>query len=1136
MATLDELYPNPPKAAPVSTTFATGDDAAYVGTMDPESMMLSQVATPAPAPAVPAAPINTLDKLYPSGVAAPTVGQAAEEVAIGTAQGAARDAPMVTGGVAGARFGLATVPAVAAVSGPLAPVTTVAWPLLTTGAGLAMGYYSGQSLDKLFPAVSRDELVPYREGGKTFGSSIASAPAAFALPTLQGNRVAQFVTHLGELARRNPKTFLTAEAITSAGMGAAGGTSEAYFPGQQGTRLGFELTAGLLTPTKALTAGVDVAKNAIKSAVTFGGQRAGRMDAKAANLLIDALEKAGEDPEQIIKALRRNIPSTVPTPTAGQKTGSKALMDMEAALGEHHAQFGGELKKQGQTALKAYQLLVDQLTTIGTPEALQAVAKLRQQNFDNMLATRISKAEADAAQKILRITQDTPASRAQIGDIVKTEVELALQNARSVERDLWGEALNTALKPVLKRTYAEVPMQGRPAERIWEKTGTWPMMRIPRETNALPSLTPSSTVEAFVNRAAQVGDAVYNTTIPKPVRDIMEVFGVTQDSVSSFKKSQIRDSGPTLPKAKDVDVREMINYRSNLLDMARQAAAKGEVSDANFYSTLADAMLTDLNQIKNPAFDQARDFSRSLNDVFTRTFAKEASITGSTLSTGAEKLPAEILVRRAFGANADVTAQRMNEITDAVSFMKTRYDDAVKKFGKNSDMAKYLKPMADMATQQVASVQDAQNRVLRLLAADSVTETWDAAKQAYVQQVNVPKLNKFISQNEEMLRKLGVINDLQDATKAQNLLTQVAKENSALNNTVRKQTAFAKVLAGGENPVNVIADALSASNKTPVKSISNLAKLAKSGGPDAVGGLKSMIIDYAYTKAGGNSGRFDVDAFDRALFQPLSRNQPSLINMMRASDVMSFGEVKNLRRLITPMQRVQKALNNNVPLDDVIKDADAVTDFALRVIGAEVGTAAAVGGHSLVAAGAGSRAVRQIFEKLPNATIRQILENAAQDPEAMAILLAKGKTVKQKTDIYNNVLNYLGSMGVNVGRNAITPGLNYLAPDEPRPSQLRNPLFYKEFGDSAPFFNVPYTPQGVAARQLRFLASAPNTRGVPGLTDQTKPKAGPPKGQAPGMGAAGPEAGAPAGTSARSMLQSLWPYDTITPLIESTAK
>jgi hypothetical protein len=167
--------------------------------------------------------------------------------------------------------------------------------------------------------------------------------------------------------------------------------------------------------------------------------------------------------------------------------------------------------------------------------------------------------------------------------------------------------------------------------------------------------------------------------------------------------------------------------------------------------------------------------------------------------------------------------------------------------------------------------------------------------------------------------------------------------------------------------------------------------------------------------------------------------------------------------------------------------------------------------------------VRQIFDNLPNATVRQILENAVKDPEAMAILLARGKTEKEKVDIANRLLNYLGSMGVSVGKTAVTPALNYLSPEEPRPAQIRGGV------------QAPFTPQGAAARQLRMLPKAPASRGVPGLTDQGQGAKPPgPAASAP-SGAAAPS-GAPTQANARLMMQSLFPFDTISSLASQQAQ
>ena len=659
---------------------------------------------------------------------------------------------------------------------------------------------------------------------------------------------------------------------------------------------------------------------------------------------------------------------------------------------------------------------------------------------------------------------------------------------------------------------------GVEAQRIFDRTGKWPTVLITDKVFKTPVIKPQATVDAFLNRAAGVGEALYNSSIPEPVRKIMESLGVNKDAVQHFKAGKATKEYVNTqqvpygfkPTAGEIGIDELVNYRSDLLRYAREAASRGEVNNADAYGSLAEGMLKDLNTLNNPLFDQARQYSASLNDVFTRTFAKEASITGSTTRAGAERLAPELLVMRAFGTNADVTSLRMEQIEEAVKFGRTQYDEAVAKFGKNSQQAKNLKPMAELADTQVVSIQDAQNRVLRLLAADAITTVYDQAKGTYVQKLNTAKLTKFAQQNAPMLEKLGIMDDLRDAAHASNLLTQVTNQNSAINKAVKNQTAFAQVLSV-ENPSRAINDALT--SKFPVKNISNIAKLAKAGGGDSVDGMKSALYDYAYTKAGGNSsGKFSIQAYEDALFSPIAQNQPSMVNIMRSSGLMTLTEIKDLRRLINPMVRIEAAVKNNLPLDDIIQGADVVTDLALRVVGARIGTAAAPGGPgSLIAASAGSKAIRQIFDNLPNATVRQILENAVKDPEAMAILLDKGRTQKQQIDIANRLLNYLGSIGVSVGKTAVTPALNYLAPDEPRPAQLRETP------------QPPFTPEGAAARQLRQMPKAPSTRGVPGLTD-IAPRP------------AGQGSSAPANANARSMFQSLFPFDTVSQMAGAQAQ
>ena len=104
----------------------------------------------------------------------PTVGQKATEVGYGLLEGMTRTSPSVTGGMLGFRTGTALAP----LMGPYAPLGIAG----ATVAGAGAGALLGNEFDIRYPGVARQDLVPYREGGKTWGDTIALAPIAFGIP------------------------------------------------------------------------------------------------------------------------------------------------------------------------------------------------------------------------------------------------------------------------------------------------------------------------------------------------------------------------------------------------------------------------------------------------------------------------------------------------------------------------------------------------------------------------------------------------------------------------------------------------------------------------------------------------------------------------------------------------------------------------------------------------------------------------------------------------------------------------------------------------------------------------------------------------------------------------------------------
>jgi len=246
-----------------------------------------------------------------SGSRAPTLGEKATEAAIGTAEGAAKGSAVLGGGLTGFRLGMSGFP----VLGPIAPI-------VGTGVGLTTGFIASQGIDNLFPGVDRQDLAPYREGGKTFGESIAFAPAAFGIPQMTANRVARFVSGIGEGARKYPKTFLASEIVAGAGAGIGGGMSEAYAPGEKGTRFVSEAAGGFFAPGRFVI-------NASGSVADFAGTLVRSTsntarENRAANRLLTILSEAGEDIPTLIRELEKPLPGALISkevgPTAAQKS------------------------------------------------------------------------------------------------------------------------------------------------------------------------------------------------------------------------------------------------------------------------------------------------------------------------------------------------------------------------------------------------------------------------------------------------------------------------------------------------------------------------------------------------------------------------------------------------------------------------------------------------------------------------------------------------------------------------------------------------------------------------------------------------------------------------------------------------
>jgi hypothetical protein len=1049
-----------------------------------------------------------------------TVGEKAGQVGLGLTEGAVRyGAPAAAAALAFEK----TLPIASMVPTPQARLI----PFVAAAGAYGATYALGDTLADFFPAPPREDLVPYREGAATAGGILASAPTALLMTAPAtvgitggpGSRIYKIIDYSTQVARRNPKTYLGAEALTATAAGLAGGAAEAYYPGEADVRFASEFGASVFTPGRLLLKGANTGYNVVKNLISqkfsdsaVDTARANRLYNILDNVLKesrpiqeleqlgtpDALRQAEALRERYYKNLVRQLEADFPPdarPTAAQATGDPGLALLEESLARGDASFRAKISDQAKSALRAQQSLIGALRSIGNPVALRTAAEMEAQLYDSMILGRIGMAERTAANAVARISRDTPANRQLIGQTIKNNVEEALDEARDYEKLLWRQAYQQSTK-VQKGQI------------------------VPRQ------VVPKKTLTSFLDVVSNMTPERY-AAMPAEIRSIMARLGVNDYAIASYKRGmktpeyletgrvpeeyliggvrQARNYKPVfLPLGQKTDVDELIRIRSDMLGWARDAASsKGQRSpnDARIYGMLAESILDDFSQLNTNAYDRARQFSRSLNDNFTRSYARD--ITAVT-KAGAERIPPELLVSRMFGRDSDLTYARMEQVEDAVGFFSQQFDALTqqlaqlraakaspRQIGIVKQQLDAIRPMAELSQKRVVSVTDAMDRVLRLAMTDPTIVNPQTGR------VNAQALANWMARNEATLNKFGSLkNDLKTALDAENAFAALNDPNSAAARQLRNQEDFAAVLAGGENPTAAVSDILA--SRTPVADLRKLINVATKAGPtsqSAINGLKSSIFEWAYTKSGGTGNQFSVKAFDDNLFKPLAPGQPSIVNLLRTQGLMTSDEVKNIRRMLGTMRRIEDAKDNRLFIENVLSGGNPLEAFAVRWLALH-GSSAAIpsGPGSLAAASAVSNTAQQLFNQMPRLNALAGLREAASDPKLMAALLRKGRTDQEKLAFLRDVQQQMNAAGilVSTGQRAVIPALNITEQRQEDVARKRN-----------------------EARGNRIRPAAPATRGMPGLT--------PPAGGAPQGGG-----GAPPTSQSRMMLQQLFPNDPIT--------
>tara|TARA_B100000902_G_scaffold81220_1_gene85808 strand:+ start:3986 stop:7453 length:3468 start_codon:yes stop_codon:yes gene_type:complete len=818
-----------------------------------------------------------------------------------------------------------------------------------------------------------------------------------------------------------------------AGAGMTGGAyyAESEFPGELGPRLLAE-TAGsvpggaagtlILGPAAILVKNIDQIVPRIKSTFTslkekgisqtvMGGlkSRQERRLQEGADKIRELIEGSPEENiEEIIKRLAEIDPNLLEVElTAGAKTGSPVLLSIEEAINSIVPSVGAQRDAstdQAITALKNALLL--QIRSGTGREALKESAELFEDLYKSALANRLSGRTEDLLAAFERVGAEQ--SNQELSLALFNIVDQQLSLARREERRLWSD--------IPQYTIDLAPGESPQVLTSWQEN----MPTTPEAAEAVESALKPLT--RFIQRKTDelgLGVAEEGEALSPSLQQALD--GVDPGTLTST---------------------ELVDMRSTALNLARKLSADGLYNEARIASDFASAALQDLENIADDslsaAYQGARAYSRSLNDVFTRGLAGDIL---QTTRQGGQRQAPELLAQTLLRGNADPVQLRFQQVQE------------IGRFGLGQD---FIGPPTDAAVATMQDLDTVYEAIIRNARSAALTP---GAPLQEGGKINQAALNRWMTQNDDLLRQFpGLREDLSNLNTAQTLFNRTAEYNKRKAAQIKNAINFQNLMGkNADSPVYAVAQALSSGNKMPMRSLNNLARVANQAPENmresAKKGLEQAVLQWAMESAGLTSGKFSPEVMNQKLFEAIPKTSGvSVADWLKASKIMTKKDLDRLQRLLGQMQRYEKAAKGGA-LEQLAEESGPVFDLFLRISGAKLGTMGSEmlggGSQSLIAAGAGSQALRNIFSNMPNVLNMDVMSQLIKDPKLLADFLARPKSEKEKMNLFGRIVDWFGSQGITLARRPAPTALREYtdevfrevvpAPEQPEPTEEVQP-------------------------------------------------------------------------------------------------
>ena len=880
-------------------------------------------------------------------------------------------------------------------------------------------------------------------------------------------------TARGEEGKAAQKAFFGVE-TTALGTSALGGATgqETLGLGETG-RLGGEIAGGLFEPRLFVVRTMPRLINSITG--KFGSDA---RESQIGQNIYRTLVKYGEDPDEVIRSLEENpdllkrvmddvqVSLDLPPLTPAQITGSPVLtlLQNQVAKRSPTSVLEQEAVARAQRGYEFIEQLAQGLIAQGDDESVRLATQLRTDAIADLITQSLIGANTSAQNAATRLGQQ--ADFDVIGNNLRTQFDQIIKNANEQEARLWAKVPKNMEVEVNKDFFDAI-------KAVRNKYFL--------ETEDFPS-----------NIAGQIG-----------------IFSARAKAAEEAES--LLEAGEEVPfNVEPITVDQLTKLRSRTLDAARIAMKDGDKTKAKALGDLANVILSQLDSLAeggDEAYDLARAFSRGKNDALRRTFLGDVNARDRD---GADVYEPTLLASYLFNGGADATAIRFREIQDGAGAVRRELD----RLGVDEDLRI---PLDDVEFGPVS--EQSLNTALAQAVQYAASKTIDPS----TGRINPRASAKFLEDNEVLLRTFPQVREmLEDGRQFEDMVKLMTNNQKRYEKEINGNKVLAKVLRY-ESPTVAIGEALGGNR--PVDSLESVINTVKRAGRgrfadqlaqegfepgELMDGLKSSMIEWMWTKAGGSGGNFNFDAAMKAMFEPLvkgkttastargartteqaaeagarARQRVSVADVLQREGVFTQAELDRLKFLLERGQKIDAAGQAGRLSDEMVDEMGFTTDLLIRLGGARFGTgvASATGMKSqgLVEAGAGVRFAQNVFGKVPQGMQLNMLELAVTDPDFLVKVLKKGKTEANIADNIRFLHAYLVNAGLQAsGDDDVSPGpdVEIETPLYERPSGLGPYIVEEEQVSMAPTLpQVPASPAPLSAPapSADLLARAPSS-------------------------------------------------------------